>query len=329
MLRQHALWLGIVLTSCAVGSFSIVDQLPGTGGVGNSSGSAGIASGGVDATGGVNGNGGSNLPAGGKAQGGQTVQGGSATNAGKAGASQAGEPAVSEGGLAGEGGAPAIEPTKPCDLDNTGMPPLLCDDFESGTLNPQEWDPPAGIAPESMPGPHGMTKLMHLGPELPTKLQNLNIGTPGSQVTLSFWFNMKSQSGNGLNLITFRTATNPEIFLQTDVKDLHWLNSTMQRAPSLMGGAGLPPGQWFCVSIYLTSVNMNFSYVSALDPTKVVSVVVDETPTPGVDDLWLNQSPDLRKIVSLVSFGPSPAFPGDLFLDDVRVVRDKSNVCGL
>jgi hypothetical protein len=329
MLSRHALWLTAGLTSCAVGGFSIVDELPGTGGVANSSGSAGIASGGVDTTGGMDGNGGSNAPAGGKAQGGQTTQGGSATNGGKAGASQAGEPAVSEAGAAGEGGAPAIELTKPCDLDSTGMPPLLCDDFESGTLNPQKWDPPAGIAPELMAGPHGMTKLMHLGPELPTKLQNLNIGSAGSQVTLSFWFNMKSQSGNGLNLITFRTATNPEIFLQTDIKDLHWVNSSMQRAPSVAGGSGLPPGQWFCVSIYLTSVNMNFSYVSALDPTKVVTVVVDEMPTPGVDDIWLNQSPDLRKIVSLVSFGPNPALPGDLLLDDVRVVRDKSNVCGL
>ena len=141
-MRRQVLWLAAGLTSCAVGGFNIVDDFPDPAGGGTASGSAGISSGGVDMTGGVNGSGGSNVPTAGKAQGGQTTQGGTAANGGKAGVSQAGEPPVSEGGAAGEGGAPPLGVPKPCDLDSVGMPPLLCDDFENG-LDPQKWNPPA------------------------------------------------------------------------------------------------------------------------------------------------------------------------------------------
>lgn len=126
--------------SCVVNGFTIEDQLPGVGGSagagvggnradGTPSTDAGTSNQGGDGTSG-------SLPQGGKA--------GMAGSPGDAGSSvtDAGEPSIGQGGN-GEGGAPPGA-TAACDQSSDGQPPLLCDDFESGSLDAQKWSPPPG-----------------------------------------------------------------------------------------------------------------------------------------------------------------------------------------
>ncbi len=60
------------------------------------------------------------------------------------------------------------------------------------------------------------------------------------------------------------------------------------------------------------------------------TVVVDQMPTPNVDDLWINSLPEpARTILGRPKLGSSPVDPGDFAFDDVRIVHGKTNVCGL
>ena len=324
---RHAIWLAAVLTSCVVGSFSVVEELPG-GQAGAGGAAAGSGSGGKSSGGDASGNGGSQTPSGGKPQGGQTTQGGSAPQAGEPTTGDAGE---ASGGVGGDPGIPGVVAPKPCDAEN-GALPILCDDFEAGFDN--RWAAPAGVAPESMMGPHGVTThAAHLknGQQLDGLIPSFGVDTANAQVTMSFWFKLVTQGGNITPLVEFQSQQNAPIQLMTDIKDLHWSAQGNARAPSLSGNGNIPIGQWHCVSIYLTKGgNMTLSYFSGAQPLKVVTVVVDQVPTPNVDDIWLNNVPEpLRTILGRPKLGPSPVDPGDVAFDDVRIVHGKTNVCGL
>jgi len=323
MRRHSALLACIVLTSCVVGTFSIRDE-PGAGGTGATGAAAGSGASGASAG---SSSGGSANPTGGTSQGGQVNQAGSATLGGEA---MGGEPTLPEGGAGmggdGNGGPQAVAA---CAMDETGMPPIFCEDFDKiGIINTQKWEQVPGITPETGNGPHGSTGLMHLDnnrlkAKPPT---NLDVAAAGGGTTVSFW--AKTASSDTLVMwADFGTATNPDVRLVEDQKGLYWRSVQSIQAPSKSSGPGVTQNDWYCVSIYLTASTMTVSYFKS--GAAVTSFVVDGDKTAGEDDQWLNQGSELRTIATFIGIGADPVQPGDLYFDDLRIAHGKSNVCGL
>jgi hypothetical protein len=323
--RARGFWLlALLSSSCAVGGFSLVDELPGAGG----DASGGQAGGGGDV---VSGGAGSAGKAG-SSTAGATVEGGkggSGGSIGNAGAADAGQPSVEQGG-AGEGGAPVTSgPPAACD-PYEGKLPLLCDDFESGSLAVTKWSAPPGVGPEMGQGPHGATKLVHLnGPTLPTTITNFNLAA-GEEVTLSFWLKVVNQVPNGI-VVRFRdrSAAMPEISLIEYQNELGWMSSTSNfRVPEMPTLAVLPLKEWTCVSLHVNPARMILTY-QAQGAANFNTLTVDNTATPGIDANWQNMPVDSRFV------GGYPAFAGalngaaasDIYIDDVRIAKDKSSVC--
>lgn len=321
--RQPVLWLGLALSSCMVSSFDIVDELPGSAG---SSSAAGSSNGGADGKAG-NASAGSDIPSAGTTTQGGSAQGGAMPQAGDGNVNDAGEPALAG---AGQGGAPAEMPALPCDKDEQGMAPLLCDDFESGAFDVTKWEPPPGIKPESTMGPHGTTLAVQLpGVPLGTNLLLFNLDASGAELTLSFWFKILSDVSGDARLVGFQSSSGTPIDLKKYLKEIIWEANNDVQAPSKPPPGAVNLQEWYCVSLYLTSVHMDISYVSAAAPATVHTAIIDDVATAGVDDLWQNYPPEPRKIQGQPSFGASPVFPSEIIIDDVRIVRGKSNVCGI
>jgi hypothetical protein len=326
--RAHGFWLvGLLSSSCAIGGFSIVDELPGTGGSGSSSGGGGSSAGGTP-SGGTSGS----ISQGGNGTSGSTTEGGRAGTAGSlgdAGSADAGGPGQGQAG-AGEGGAPpVVGPSKPCDPTSDGAAPLFCDDFESG-YTAVKWLAPAGTMPESGQGPHGPTKLAHLtGGELATTVKEFNLAA-GEELTLSFWVKGGAQTTPGAAIASFR-ARNPatDVRLTQVQKELGWANSdTNFRVPEVATGAMFLPNEWTCVTIRFTDTTMVLSY-QAQGAMLVNTLMTDGTATPGVDSSWQNQPQENRLIAGYPAFGGAVnGVPSEIYVDDVRIAKDKSSVCG-
>ena len=327
MNRARGFWfLALLSSSCAVGGFSIVDELPGAG-----AGGGGDASGGQPGGGLVSGGAGSTSKAGSSVAG-STVEGGSGGSGGSpgnAGAADAGQPSVEQGG-AGEGGAPVMNgPLAPCD-PYEGKPPLLCDDFESGTLAVTKWSPPAGIGPETGQGPRGATKLMHLnGPSLPTTITDFNLGV-GEELTLSFWLKVQNQVPNGI-VVRFRdrSAAMPAISLIEYQNELGWMSSTSNvRVPEVPTLALLPVKEWVCVSLHVNPARMILTYQTQ-GTANFNTLTIDNTATTGIDAKWQSLPVESRFVGGYPTFaGPlNGAAQADVYIDDVRIAKDKSSIC--
>lgn len=327
MRRARAFWLlGLLSCSCAVSGFSIVDELPGAAG-----GAAGVG-GGTSSVGGVPSGTAGSAAQGGKGGSGavaQGGQGGTAGTLGDAGSSDAGEPGQGQAGAGGEGGAPPVSGAlAPCAQSN-GVPPMFCDDFESG-FDPSKWTPPPGIMPESGQGPHGVTKLVHLtGAQLAANVTDFNLAT-GDELTLSFWLkSVQPMAGAVLASFRDRTAAGSDLRLTLQQNELGWASSSSNfRVPETATGARLPVNEWTCVNIYFTEASMVLTYGAGNGSGVVNTLTVDDTATPGIDANWQMMTRDARFVGGHPVFGGAVNGLGsEIFLDDVRLARDRSSVC--
>lgn len=325
MRRSQAFWLLAWLSaSCAVRGFTIQDELPGgDGGSASNAGNAGAQSGS-----GASQNQGGDGVAGTTPQGGKAGGGGSQGDAGTP-AVDGGEPSVGVGGE-GAGGAPSTT-TEPCDQSD-GQPPLLCDDFESGNVSSDKWTPPAGVPiVVGDEGPHGPTKLAHLNSQaLESKLGDLPITAVGDHVTVSFWLKQPVEQ-LGQPLITFRdrSAAATTLRLSGVAKELGWRHATSNfYVPQTPTSNQFAQNTWTCVSITLRFDSIELRY-QAKGSASIATLVADSEPTAGVDANWQNLPADNRFAHGYPAFGG--IFNGvatDIFIDDVRVARGASNVCG-
>ena len=325
-LRRSTLALLFALSaSCAVKGFSIDDRLPGAAaGNGGDGTTAGVGAGGNNSGGGNTGG----VASGGKAQGGQSPQAGSANPGGSM--ADAGEPTVDLGGT-GQGGEPAVG-TAPCDLEPNGQPPLFCEDFEdpNGIVNNKWLNPPPGVSPQLMPGPDGsQTHAVELQfMSLQAVVGSFNLTAAGSMVTVSFWFKIEV-GGNATQFLTFQdqSAQNQQLRLMADMRELFWLSALNGRAPSVpdVNGA-MPMNTWICLSLYLSGAVMDLKYQGPGDnmPRRLL---VDDMPTPGVDDgNWVNMPTDTRRVGGSPVWGGDPTQPGRFWFDNIRIARSGS-VC--
>lgn len=323
MKRSLGFWaLTLLSASCAVRGFTIADELPGgSGGSGAAAGSGSQSGSGASQSQGGDG------VAGSAAQGGKVGTAGSQSDAGMP-TVDGGEPSVGVGGE-GVGGEPSSV-TAPCEQVN-GQPPLLCDDFESGTLDSTKWEPPPGFGVTGDEGPHGPTKLVHLdGPTLTAKLADLPITAAGDHVTVSFWLKQPVEQP-GQPLITFRdrSAAATTLRLSNVQKELGWRHSTSNFFVPQMPTENLfAQNTWTCVSITLKSDSLELRYQTQGFAT-LSTLIADDEPTAAVDANWHNMSFDNRFVAGYPAFGG--IFNGvatDIFVDDVRVAAGSSNVCG-
>jgi len=326
MLRRTSWLVSALALSCAVRGFSIVDELPdpaaGAGGTGTN---AGVSSGATTSSGGTN----AGASSGGKAQGGQAPQAGT-PNQGGTPPVEAGAPAVGEAG-AGGGGSEEPAAVEPCALDQSGMQPLLCEDFQAmGALNPQKWlNPPPGI--ESMPtnGPHGMTRALEmLNFQLHAAIGDFNLQAAGSDVTVSFWFKSSATAQQGASLVSFRdqSAQATQLRLVLEVEGITLRSATMAKVPS-QPNEPIPQGDWTCLAMYLTTGLIQVIY-KGTNESSAHEFTADSVLTPGVDDTWQNQPEDQKRVAGFPVFGADPVLPGAYWLDDIRIARGNSNVCG-
>jgi hypothetical protein len=326
MLRRASWLVPALALSCAVRGFSIVDDLPGPRGGAAGDSAAGMSSGASSSSGNASGgsDGGSS---GGKAQGGQSPQAGS-PNQGGTPAVEAGAPGMGDAGAGGGGGD---EPTavEPCALDQSGMAPMFCEDFEQGSLVPPRWNIPPGIMADMIDGPHGQTRALHLQNFQATPgVGDFNLQAAGTDVTVSFWFRSSGSPQQNTNLISFqdRSAAATRLKLVWDLEGLAFVNNSMISAPSQPSDP-IPFDKWVCVAVYMTTGLIQVIYKPQADPA-AHEFTIDSVPTPGVDDAWQNQPEDQKAVAGFPMFGAEPVFPGTFWLDDLRIVRGNSNVCG-
>ena len=305
MKRASCFWLcGLLSASCVVNGFTIEDQLPGAGG--STAGDAGSGVGGTPSGAGTSSQGGGGAS-------GAAPQGGKAGNAGSQG----------------EGGVPASG-VAPCDQNANGLPPLLCDDFESGGFDQTKWSPPAGLGVTTQQGPRGVTKLAYLnGGPLATKLGDFPISEAGGEVTVSFWLKVVSAQG-GSPIVSFRdrTAVQGTVRLSLVVGELGWRSTGSNfMVPQSPTGAMLTVDEWTCVSIHLTARTMVLSY-QMLGASSVTTLTVDDVSTAGVDANWQTLPVEARYGAGYPEFaGILAGVPTDMYLDDVRITADSSSVC--
>lgn len=323
MRRSRSFWLlSLLSASCAVKGFTIADELPGDNGGSGGSGATGNQSG----SGASQSQGGDGV-AGTMDQGGKVGTAGSQNEAGMP-MLDGGEPSVGGGGD-GAGGAPSSG-TAPCDpVGDT--PPLLCDDFESGTLMASSWMPGPGMEVIGDEGPHGATKLVRLnGAALGTKLPNLPI-SEASPITVSFWLKaMKDDPGQPI--VTFRdaSATQSTLFVSNVEKELGFRNASANFfVPQTPSGNVFTPGSWVCVSLTLRPSSLQLRYQTK-GSISVSTLVADSEPTPGIDTNWNNLPSDSRSVLGYPAFaGAVNGIGSDILIDDVRIVAGTTNICDL
>ena len=145
---------------------------------------------------------------------------------------------------------------------------------------------------------------------------------------MSFWFKLLTLPANEAGVASFEAMSGVPIELTVQLKELVWRSNNLT-APSKPTDGTVSQQVWYCVSLYLTSVHMDINYISEAAPADVRTWVIDDQPTTSIDDMWQNQPEANRKIRGLPSFGSDPTSPSEMLLDDVRIVRGKSNVCGI
>jgi hypothetical protein len=210
---------------------------------------------------------------------------------------------------------------------------VLCDDFEGTSFDPQKWMQSPNDMLQSVTGPQGSpTNVADVTQKLGTHVDNLGIDAAGSEITVSFWFKatkmLARQGVMSAALMSFNSRGNLPIFLDAQTNGLVWRTQSGYFAPS-KPAATIEQNAWYCVALYLTSVHMDIRFLKAGAPNQVQTYVIDDMPTPSIDEMWSNLPATERGISGQPSFGSEPTFPSEIYIDDVRIARDKSNVCGI
>ncbi len=126
-----------------------------------------------------------------------------------------------------------------------------------------------------------------------------------------------------------RSAAMPEISLIETQTELGWMSSTSNfRVPEMPTFALLPVKEWVCVSLHVNPARMILTYQTQ-GAGNFNILTVDNTATAGIDKNWQNMPVDSRFVGGYPAFaGPlNGAASSDIYIDDVRIAKDKSSIC--
>jgi hypothetical protein len=218
----------------------------------------------------------------------------------------------------------------------------LCDDFEATAAlappNPALWtlvpSSAMGAATVDEIGAHGSAhSLKVVSPDRVYMRNSTVIGTLGPVVHVRFYarFATALADGHGALIVTHpmpvdQYSQGNELRFGSQGDVFHWnTDSDAANLPDVSPNGNAAsfkptPNQWYCIEL---TINTNGHLNASIDGTDIPGLAEDGTPTPDIDESWVNspQSLDRYKMLADFNFGWESYGGGPLtvWYDDVAL----------